>query len=107
MSPPPGSIPRRAWSFATCCAACALAETMTRAIQVAWLGTSALAAEGILKSTPAVAGLKLATAGATFHFSADQPALAQLLTRLVSAGVEITWFGEVKQTVEDLYMKIS
>jgi hypothetical protein len=83
------------------------AETMTRAIQVAWLGTSALAAEGILKSTPAVAGLKLATAGATFHFSADQPALAQLLARLVSGGVEITWFGEVKQTVEDLYMKIS
>ena len=53
-------------------------------------------------SSPVVQGLEC-----VFRFNGPDQALASLLTRLVGSGVQIVFFGEEKQTVEDIYMKIS
>ena len=45
--------------------------------------------------------------GGSFHFVGSDDLLAQVLATLVSANVRVTSFGEIKQTVEDLYMKLS
>ena len=46
-------------------------------------------------------------AQAVFKFAGSEEELADILAGLVSAGVKVVSFGEVKQTVEDLYLKLS
>jgi hypothetical protein len=43
----------------------------------------------------------------TFQFTGSDDELAALLAELISAGVRVKTFAEIKQTVEDLYMKLS
>ena len=42
-----------------------------------------------------------------FRFRGDDEAVGDLLSEMTAAGVRLTSFHEVKQTVEELYLKLS
>jgi ABC-2 type transport system ATP-binding protein len=60
-----------------------------------------------LAENPKVAGLMVQGGQALFKFAGTEEELGGVLTGLVTAGVKVVNFGEVKQTVEDLYLKLS
>ena len=77
-----------------------------RTIQISWLGPihpvhDFLQAHGLLQHA-----LLQASDGA-FPFRGDDTALSGLLAEMTAAGVKLTGFHEVKQTVEELYLKLS
>lgn len=84
----------------------AAASTM-RLVRLGWAGDSMAIAQQRLQSDPRVSEVNLATNSGTFRFAGAEEELASVLAALVSAGVLISSFAEVKQTVEDLYMKLS
>jgi len=61
----------------------------------------------VLPSISGVSGLMTRGFEAAFQFSGPEESLALVLKELVTAGVSVLSFGEVKQTVEDLYLKLS
>ncbi|HTM90528.1 MAG TPA: ABC transporter ATP-binding protein [Terriglobales bacterium] len=75
-------------------------------VRMAWVGDSELA-EGKLRRSPLVSEICLADSSAVFRFSGSEEELSGLLAMLVGEGIRVISFGEVKQTVEDVYMKIS
>jgi ABC-2 type transport system ATP-binding protein len=83
------------------------AETSARLVRLTWAGDSAFALLDLLKANPAISEPKPGFGAGTFRFAGSDDDLAALLAQIVAAGVRVTSFGEVKQTVEDLYMKIS
>jgi len=54
-----------------------------------------------------VSELKLNTTDGEFHFSGSYDELSQVLASSVVSGVRILSFTEAKQTVEEMYMKLS
>lgn len=84
----------------------AAADT-TRLVRLTWAGDAQIATEQNLNSNPQVSDVHLAAGVGTFRFSGGASDLAPILAALVAAKVEVTSFGEVKQTVEDIYMKLS
>ena len=44
---------------------------------------------------------------ATFHFAGSDAELAVLLASLVAAGLPVVFFGEVRESIEDVYMRVS
>ena len=85
----------------------AAAESHDRVIRLSWLGDSAATVETVLGSIAGISGLFLRGAEGVFKFSGPEESLALVLKDLVTAGVSVLSFGEVKQTVEDLYLKLS
>jgi ABC-2 type transport system ATP-binding protein len=83
------------------------AANPSRDIRVTWLGVSTEALETKLKAHSAVSGVQINGGTATFQFAGSDDDVATLLAELVAAGVRVKSFAEVKQTVEDLYMKLS
>lgn len=83
------------------------AAASTRLVKLSWAGDALAAAQEKLKSDARVSDVNLAAGAGTFHFSGAENDLAAVLASLVGAGVAVTSFGEVKQTVEELYMKLS
>jgi ABC-2 type transport system ATP-binding protein len=83
------------------------AENLMRDFRIGWLGDSTRALEGKLAAYPHVSQLQLSRATGTFQFAGSDEELATLLAHLIATGVRVTTFAEVKQTVEDLYMKVS
>ena len=83
------------------------AEQLARDMRIAWMGDSASAIRNLLATQPHVANVQLAAGSGTFHFGGTDDEMAALLADLVSTGVRVKAFGEVKQTVEDLYMRLS
>jgi ABC-2 type transport system ATP-binding protein len=83
------------------------AEQLAQDMRIAWLGDSRAAIEARLSAHAHVANVQLAEATGTFQFAGSDDEMATLLGGLVGDGVRIKAFGEVKQTVEDLYMKLS
>jgi ABC-2 type transport system ATP-binding protein len=83
------------------------AESQYRVVHLSWWGDSAAGIEACLKANPKISGLMLQDLQGVFKFVGDQEELAAVLSGLVSGGVRVVSFGEVKQTVEDLYMKLS
>jgi hypothetical protein len=51
--------------------------------------------------------MKLAASAGAFGFTGPEEDLAAILAGLIAGGVKVTSFGEVKHTVEELYMKLS
>jgi ABC-2 type transport system ATP-binding protein len=82
------------------------AENPARDMRVTWLGDATTALRTELAG-PHIANLSLGANTGTFQFTGSEDDLAALLAKLVSSGVRIKSFAEVKQTVEDLYMKLS
>ncbi len=83
------------------------AERLSRDMRIGWVGDFTAVIETRLAGSPHVANVKLSAGSGTFQFAGSDVEMAVLLADLVAAGVPVKAFGEVKQTVEDLYMKLS
>ncbi len=83
------------------------AENLARDLRLSWLGDATAAVEEKLRAQPHVSNIQLASGTGTFQFAGSDEELAAILAALVAAGVRVKTFAEVKQTVEDLYMKLS
>ncbi len=83
------------------------AETTMRVVRLEWVGQGAERLATTLHGNPLVSGLLVQGTQAVFESTASEEELADILAGLISAGVKVVSFGEVKQTVEDLYLKLS
>jgi ABC-2 type transport system ATP-binding protein len=83
------------------------AAASTRLVRLAWTGDAQTVVQGCLQSDARVSDIKLTASAGTFHFSGTEEELAPVLATLINANVQVTAFGEVRQTVEELYMKLS
>lgn len=83
------------------------AEAPHRVVRVRWIGDCASAFEAALKQAPQVSGAIVTGSEGVFKFHGPEDDLAALLARLTTNGVSVVSFSEVKQTIEDIYMKIS
>ncbi len=83
------------------------AEGQARVVRLGWLGDAAAAVEAQLKASPKASGVMARGFEGVFKFAGSEEELAAVLAGLVAAGIRVVSFGEVKQTVEDLYMKLS
>jgi ABC-2 type transport system ATP-binding protein len=83
------------------------AENLARDFRVSWLGEAQAAVEAKLTGRQHATNLQLVAGSATFQFAGSDDDAAALLAELVAAGVRVKAFAEVKQTMEDLYMKLS
>jgi len=82
------------------------AESQYRVVRFAWLGEAA-AAEAWLKAQAKVSNVLVQRSEGVFRFAGPEEELAAVLAGLIAAGVKVVGFAEVKQTVEDLYLKLS
>jgi ABC-2 type transport system ATP-binding protein len=83
------------------------AESRFRVVKMSWLGEAVAGVEAKLRANPKVSGLMVQGSQAVFKLAGSPEDLAAILAELVTAGVRVLAFGEVKQTVEDLYLKLS
>ncbi|HKS76322.1 MAG TPA: ABC transporter ATP-binding protein [Terriglobales bacterium] len=83
------------------------AEYSSILVRIGWSGDASAAASELLKKTSRVSEMQLTSRGGTFRFGGSEEQLADLLAALIGAGVRVSTFSEVKQTVEDIYMKVS
>jgi len=87
-----------------------MAESPQRVLRVAWVGDFAAQTEALLRDFPGAANVIIGGANnteAALQFTGNDAEKARMLAALVTAGIAVTTFEEVKQTVEDLYMKLS
>jgi ABC-2 type transport system ATP-binding protein len=83
------------------------AANLARDIRLTWLGDNTDSVRAALSGNPQISALQLNGLSGTFQFTGSDDDLAALLAKLVSSGVRVKSFSEIKQTVEDLYMKLS
>jgi ABC-2 type transport system ATP-binding protein len=83
------------------------AETQYRVVRLSWVGDSGAVVEARLKADGKISGVMLSGAEGVFKFAGTEEELAAVLTGLTAGGVRVVSFSEVKQTVEDLYLKLS
>ena len=83
------------------------AENSARLVRLTWAGDSLAVAQEKLTSDRRVSDVNLTAGAGSFRFAGGDSELAEILAALVGAQVPVTSFGEVKQTVEELYMKLS
>ena len=81
------------------------AESQLRVVRLNWLGDGT--AEAVLKAAAHVSNVMVSGREAVFRFAGSEDELASLLPTLLAAGIRVVAFGEVKQTVEDVYLKLS
>lgn len=79
----------------------------SRLIKLQWLGDSSQRLQALLSAISAVSDIKVNATEADFHFSGSEEDQSQLLTQLIAQGIRVTTFREVRQTVEEMYMKLS
>lgn len=82
-------------------------ENLVRDFRIAWLGAGSSIISGTLKAQRYVSQMRVNEETATFQFAGSDQDAADLLAELIAGGVRVKAFAEVKQTVEDLYMKLS
>ena len=83
------------------------AESQFRVVRLGWLGQGEAIVRAKLAENPLVTGLMVQGSQAVWKFAGSEEELAAVLAGLVAGGVRVVAFGEVKQTVEDLYLKLS
>jgi ABC-2 type transport system ATP-binding protein len=83
------------------------AGNQSRVVHLQWLGDAAAQVQEWLGKSVSVSEVKLSTNEGEFHFSGSDDDLARLLAELIGSGVRILFFREVRQTVEEMYMKLS
>ena len=83
------------------------AATSALLVRLTWSGEWLATVQEKLQSDTRVSEVKLAAGAGTFRFRGEERELAPVLALLVAANVPVTSFGAVKQTVEELYMKLS
>jgi ABC-2 type transport system ATP-binding protein len=84
-----------------------LAGTPTRTVRLQWLGEGRANIQAGLGNLVTVSELKVSENEGEFFFSGSDNELSQALADLITSGVRILSFREVKQTVEEMYMKLS
>jgi ABC-2 type transport system ATP-binding protein len=77
-----------------------------RTIQIRWVGAAAPVAE-LLRAHGLTQRAMLEDHEGAFPFKGDDEALSKLLSEMASAGLKLTAFHEVQQSVEELYLKLS
>ena len=75
------------------------------AVRLSWVGDAP--AEQILRSMESLSDIAISGSQALFRFAGSDEELAALLQQLIAKGIRVISFGEVKQTIEDLYLKLS
>ena len=83
------------------------AANPARTLRVRWIGDSSSTVQSLLQQDPLISGLMLQSTEGEFQFAGTEDQLSKVLNNLVTVGVKITSFAETRQTVEDLYMKLS
>jgi len=83
------------------------AESALRVVRVGWLGPSVAAFASKLAGDTRISETVSRDHECIFKFRGSEDELAALLPELVATGQRIVAFGEVRQTVEELYVKIS
>lgn len=83
------------------------AESLARDLRLSWLGDATASLEERLREHAHVSNVQLRAGTGAFQFTGSDEELAALLADLIAAGARVKTFTEVKQTVEDLYMKLS
>jgi len=81
-------------------------ERKQRVVRVGWAGKAGNV-DSILRTVPNVSDIAVNGAEAVFRYAAGPDQLPEVLAALIGGGVRVSAFGEVKQTIEDLYLKIS
>ncbi len=84
-----------------------LAVTPTRTVRLQWLGEGQTHIQAELGKLAPVSELKLSENEGEFFFSGSDDELSRTLAVLITSGVRVLSFREVKQTVEEMYMKLS
>ena len=80
---------------------------LSRSIRIAWVGDSLSMTRERLQNDPRISEVRLAERSGSFRFAGSEEDLSSVLTGLINAGVSVTSFTELKQTVEEIYMKLS
>ena len=83
------------------------AANPARTLRVRWIGDSSSTVQSLLQQDPLISGLIVQSTEGEFQFAGTEDQLSKVLNNLVTVGVKITSFAETRQTVEDLYMKLS
>jgi ABC-2 type transport system ATP-binding protein len=83
------------------------ADSPARTIALRWIGAGASVVSSVLEQFPEISDLEIDGDTAQFRCGATDERLAQVLSELISAQVQLVSFSEIKTTVEDLYMKLS
>ena len=83
------------------------AESQYRVVRLSWVGDAAAMVESRLKGNAKVSGVLVRGSEGICKFAGAEEELAKFLHDLVAGGVRVVSFGEVKQTVEDLYLRLS
>jgi ABC-2 type transport system ATP-binding protein len=83
------------------------AANPARDIRLSWIGDNAEGIQRELSANAQISNVQINGSAGTFQFAGSEDDLAALLAKLVSSGVRVKSFSEIKQTVEDLYMKLS
>lgn len=78
-----------------------------RFIHIEWIGEFAVTVKSVLAQHDNVVKSQVGNTEGTLQFIGDDDGLATLLSALVTAGVRLLSFREKKQSVEDIYLKIS
>ncbi len=81
------------------------AEAQLRVVRVSWVGDAS--AEAALKAAPLASNVMVRGREGVFRFAGSEEELSALLAALLAAGIRVVGFAEVKQTVEDVYLKLS
>ncbi len=81
------------------------AESQLRVVRMSWVGEGN--AEATLKAATHVSDVMVRGREAVFRFAGSEEELSVLLAALLAAGIRVLGFTEVKQTVEDVYLKLS
>lgn len=74
-------------------------------VRMSWVGDAPV--EQILRSMEALSDIVISGSQAIFRFVGTSDELATLLQELIAKGLRVISFGEVRQTIEDLYLKLS
>ena len=83
------------------------AGTQIRTIRLEWRGDGLAQVQALLSGIASVTEARLNATKGEFRFSGSDDELSQALVALVSNGVRVLSFREVRQTVEEMYMKLS
>jgi ABC-2 type transport system ATP-binding protein len=74
-------------------------------VRLSWVGDAPV--EQILRSIDKLSDIAIRGSQGLFRFAGSDEELAALLQKLIAQGIRVLSFGEVKQTIEDLYLKLS
>ena len=83
------------------------AANPARDIRLSWIGDSTGSVLAELSRIAQISNLQLSGQTGSFQFTGSDDDLAGLLAKLIGSGIRVKSFSEIKQTVEDLYMKLS